>query len=124
MQTSVQQSSAPELLISPPRESLDPVHPGDSCHNEDHPADHATEDQLLSSQGFILSPSVAVAMPERPPAVVASTPEDVLRDLETSDGKPTMPIVVSSRRKHASPSGPSSDRDHSKEDPPADHAPT
>ena len=134
-------------------------------------------------------------MPERPPAVVASTPEGVLRDLETSDDnkddtiedatedaepsdddddddddddtldsvpsssaarkearplataikrpkrlqrrpakiaalasaparKPTMPVVVSSRRKHASPSGQSPDRDHSKEDPPDDHGPT
>lgn len=160
-----------EALDPQPRESLDPVQPGDSCLNEDHPADHATEDHL-SSQGFILSLSVVVVMPERPPAVVASTPEDVLRDLEMSEDdnragnaiedtefsddddedtldsapsgsaahpeahplatavkrpkrlqrrpakiaapvsapaqKPMMPIIVLSRRKHASQSGPSS----------------
>lgn len=124
-------------------------------------------------------------MPERPPVVAPSTPDDVLRDLEMSEEdagrdddtfdddaiddeeessapsssaarqearpltsavkrpkrlqrkpakilamssaptrKPTMPTVIASRRKQASQTAPTLDRDNSKEDPPADHAPT
>ena len=78
------------------------------------------------------TPGFSAAYQEaRPLASVVKQPKQLQRKLaklmaltSAPTRKPTLLTVVSSRRRHASQTAPPLDRDNSKEDPPADHAPT